>query len=244
MLRWRYQHSGSTPAPVVQAYEDIVVATTPVAYYPMDEASGSLVDVIGGLNMTVTGSPTYQATGPTLMGTVQKAITWSGTGQHANASTDPGVTSADQSFMIWGQWTALAGTVHNLCSRFTTDPNASWRFFAVNTGEARFLTQQNATTTHGEANTSGQAYEDSVWRGFIGTFDGGVAMDLYDSDDPTTPVASDVAFAGVWNNAPAASPLRIANQSGGTNLFAGSLCHFAFWDRLLTGTEIQDLLAP
>lgn len=78
---------GTAVAPAETTYYDAVMALSPTGYWRMGEASGNLADSSGnGLSLTVTGSPTYGATGWASDG--DDAITLSGTQWFSRADED------------------------------------------------------------------------------------------------------------------------------------------------------------
>lgn len=78
----------AVPEPALQRYIDFVMGNSPVAYWPMDDASGLPQDISGnGNHMTaVSGTPVYQQAGPWGAGSIDEAIQYPSTAFHERAT--------------------------------------------------------------------------------------------------------------------------------------------------------------
>jgi hypothetical protein len=65
LYKWIEQYYGITGMPGLSDYEQIVLADSPVAFWPMQEASGSIIDSLASRSGASVGSAkTYQQSGP------------------------------------------------------------------------------------------------------------------------------------------------------------------------------------
>lgn len=86
-------------ATALDVYLAEVLADSPIGYWPL--AAGSGVDVVGGRDATMTGSPTSQA-GPT--GVAGQASGFDGTSQYGRTSTSTVFTpNGDITFEVWAK---------------------------------------------------------------------------------------------------------------------------------------------
>lgn len=217
-------------------YASKVLATSPVAYWKMDEKSGNLVDATGnGWTATVTGSPTYGVSGPSVPATT--GIDFSGTGQYATISSSLGTPTDDMTVMAWFNLAGSSGN-HDLISRGATD-QYSWTLRPQG-GYPYATLYQSDGTTHATAGVDNGGSFGSTWHWMAMTWDDGATLTTYYDD--LTP-ATDTSFAGSWHKASTASPAIGAINVDVTPAFLldGSVCHIAIWHRILTSGELTTM---
>lgn len=226
------------PAPPSLTYLEKVLSTSPVAGWPMDDVSGNLADAVGSLDCVVSGTVTYQATGPVIAGEQQVAVIWPGNPNEGDAG-DPGITSSSISVMAWFKFSTQAVFTY-MFSRRTTGNNSWEIYYDPNTDNLVWRTTQTDGSVHGNVILPSTTYDDDAWHGIILTMQDGVAAHAYDDQSPVTSLASDTVFAGSWNFNTTA-PIDIAHR-GTSPEWVGGLCHLWLWDRLLDSTERTLLL--
>jgi len=125
MFRYYYQSA----SPAATTYESLVLALGPEGYWPMDDSSGNLADATGnGWTATVSGSPSYSQTGPTINGVAQSAVDFATTSDYATVSEaiDDGITTSDG--MTISAWVNLDGAAAGyIVSKF--GPDDSWALY-------------------------------------------------------------------------------------------------------------------
>lgn len=79
----------------LERYTALVLADSPVAYWPLDDASGLPQDISGnGNHMTaVSGSPVYEQAGPFGAGSIDEAIEYPSTAFHERAAVSAATTN-------------------------------------------------------------------------------------------------------------------------------------------------------
>ncbi|HUW15925.1 MAG TPA: LamG domain-containing protein [Actinomycetes bacterium] len=233
LLRYYFQ-SGT------QSYRDLVLGMAPAAYYPLDDASGNFADLSGnGYTATVSGTPVFGATGPTIAGVVQSAVTFDGATDYATASEaiDDGVTTATGMTLAFWVKTADAGDSNPISKAAASNKTWDLYYNGDPNNEIDFYTYQtDGSTSHG-ASFGQTSLDDGAWHHWIMVVS---ATDnyLYTYLDGQTEF-SDETVAGTWN-AESDSQLTIGGPDGAAN-FDGSLAHIAFWRRVLTAAERASL---
>lgn len=213
-------------------YRTRVLATSPVAYWPMGEATGNLADASGnGWTATVTGSPTYGVAGPTV--TRGTGVTWDGTNTmyaetSASLTTPPGTALT---VMCW--FLTSAAATDYLVTRVNTG-STSWQLTSESgVVGANLLNTSNAM--YGEA-YAGSGLNDGSWHWAAMTWDGTTLTAYADAS-----TATDTTFSGTWVQASTA-PVRISTgYATYINNFTGSTCHAAIWNRVLTSAELTTM---
>lgn len=217
-------------------YKDMVKSLSPKGYWACDEASGNLVDATGnGYSGTVTGSPTYAATGPTIRGVVQRAITW-GSGKYATVSEgiDDGLTASDGMTISFWMNTTDTGDLYPISK--TQSGQKTWEVYG-NAGRLQpYLYQDDGATSNAyTAFVGSNNLDDGTWHHAVVWRDGSTGY-LYIDVDGGTYTASDTTLTGTWN-ADSSSQLRIAADGPAALYFPGSLAHVAYWRRMLSSVE-------
>lgn len=223
----------AAPAAAAASYKTNVLSLSPVAYWPMDEASGNLVDASGnGWTGTVTGSPTYEAAGPTINGAAQSAVTWSGSGQYAHVSSS--LTSPASDGLTIAAWVKTSSaTVQSVFARSVTADHGYYMYVHSSGVLQCRLRQAGGTTFAGELNIAGAA--SGSWVFVAMRFDGTTLRGWVDSS-----TADDSTLDGTWNYGTSAVP-GIADTGYGGNLFNGSMCHLAVWSSDLSDAQMTSL---
>jgi hypothetical protein len=80
------------PAALGVVYQSVVESLSPVAYWPMQEDSGTTMTALAGSSGTYSGGTTLGVTGPTA--TIPRGVQFDGTNDYASASLDLSAYSA------------------------------------------------------------------------------------------------------------------------------------------------------
>jgi hypothetical protein len=228
------------PAPPALTYDQYVLSLGPTAYWPMNEASGNLLDATGnGWHATMVGTHTYAQTGPTINGVASLAVNFGDTTSDyfwASASF-PQATAAGVSWMTWIKVPAIAALA-GILTRTATNQEA-WRINLTTNGtpEFRNYTASNPGTVIADIDWSAQA-DDDAWHCLICLWNESTdtASIILDNGTPVTgsgtgPMATDANTA-----------IQISSLStGGANPYTGLGAKFAIFPRVLTAGEITSL---
>ena len=185
-----------------------------LAYYKMDEASGNLTDSKGGFTGTVSGSPTYSATGK-----INTAVTFAGS-SYFNAGNVLKPTAAI-TISAWVKTTSTGsfGIVSNYYYDgfdLTTQPDGTIAFEINDT----------------YALNSGTNISTGAWFHVVSTFDGSNLKMYINGVSDVTPLShsGSIPYSGSGN-------FQIGARLSG-NKFTGTIDEVGVWDRALTPTEI------
>ena len=241
---------GGDPIPVVvvsgslasdMAYTNKVIALSPIAYWPLAEASGTtIVDESGnGRN----GAYTSVTLGQTGIGDGRTAASFNGTASFGNvfsASLAAALNNQEGSLALWirasgaGVWTDGA---QRRCVRLAVDANNSLVIFKATTNNQLSWTYQagGTSSTRSKAGVSSTAWlhvaltwsksGDAVKAYFNGVQEGATLTGL-----------------GVWLGLLASSTTLIGATSqtpGG--VWSGTLAHVAVWANVLSAAQIATL---
>jgi hypothetical protein len=211
-------------------YLDQVMALSPIAYWRLGEASGTIAyDHAGGLHGTINNAPTLGVTGA-LAEDTDKAITFAGSPQSVTAApVDISVTNP-YTMALWASCTP-DGTFR----RIMAIEDAS--------GYGANLQSQSGYLMHVRTNAAGSdyAYQEAGltagWHFIVATYDG-TTMRLY---------LDGMGLGGVGIGASAralTAPTTtvIGGNLAGTN-FIGTLDEVGVWNRALTSAEIASFYA-
>jgi hypothetical protein len=221
------------------AYDDGVLSLEPTAYWPCDEASGNLTDDTGnGWTFTASGTPTYQASGPTIDGVAQSAVQTNGTAFFTTSASFPNPTIANgRTVGVWVFLPSTSSAAADIFARSATNQN-EFRVRHASNGQAisPFYQSDGATSI---ANPSGADIDGDAWHLVIGWWDP-ADDDVYIQVDSDTPV-SGAGTTDIKTDSTAALGL-MAIASGGSSLRSGSRVAKAMvFDRVLTSTERTQL---
>lgn len=203
-----------------------------VAYYKMDESSGTAYDVFGNKNLTNTSSVSFST------GKINNGAVFNGSNYLVNTSwyTVPSAVTLSLWYKTSNNYSGAEGIV---CRK---DNNSGARYiYGLIIGDNKIVmaTYHSPTSTSREIK-SGFTINDGSWRHFVGVFDfSNGTMALYCNN-------SLVGTSSLTN---------LAGQSGGlltigvdgSNLVSGKLKsgdmvdEVAYFDRVLTSTEITNL---
>lgn len=231
-----YAYDASQPVSVrigraSQSYIQTVLMLQPDGYWPMDEASGSIIDRgSGGNDGTANGTPVYEVTGPIINGVTHDAITFDGSDEYFDlgASVDSGVGST----MTVAAWFATASNNISLATGIQGGSDDSFYFWLNSDGTIDFEAYQtDGSSLYGRATTA-STYNDDAFHLVVGWIDGAghvnIEVDGGDADEDTT-------TSGTWNG-DSATAMRIGGLAGGSD-FTGEAAHVAYWQRELIDAE-------
>jgi hypothetical protein len=223
----------------VTAYDTLLLATTPEAYWPCDEASGNLTDDSGG-GWTATaagaGTATYQVAGLSINSETQHSIEVDGAKWFTVSSSFPFPTPA-RTVAAWVYLPGASTAAGSICSRLATNQR-EWTLRHVSNGQASLVAYaDDGNTAIGHA--AGDDLDGGAWHHVIGWWSD-ADQDCYIQVDGGTPVSA--AGAAAINPDSTAAVVLAAGASGGDPLRAGSrISKVAIWDRVLTDAERTSL---
>jgi len=221
-------------APPAATYADIVAAMSPDAFWPLQDASGNFVDISGnGYDAAVTGSPTYENTGPTINGEATSAVGFSGTAQYGVASEaiDDGVTTSTG--MTISLWFKTSDTLANPVAKKAAGQYAFDIYLDSSPNIELNTYQTDGASLSASAETSG-TYGDDAWHHCVAWVDATTNYIHITLDDTET--INNTSPAGTWN-AESDSAFGIGAISNGNGAYAGDLAFVAYWQRALTSGE-------
>lgn len=232
------------PALVVKpTYIDFAQTLSPVAYWPLAEASGNAIDLIGARTLIPTGGAMLRAQPSILPNGEGASVLFSGANgeylrQDIDDSTFDFTGLAPFSVSAWGQSTNPdGGSFYVISKRATVGTIGGNIFFFRQTTNTPALYRYDSAGVASNANAAANLMQigDPPIH-YVGTYDG-VTMRTY--------------VNGVLSGTPLASS-RVQNDSsvnltvGGpahttTLTLAGSLQEVGFWNRQLSDDEIESL---
>ena len=226
---WEMRRGILTPA-----YADAVLSLSPVGYWPLDEAAGTVArDLDGTNNGTYVGSPTLGVAGP-LVGDNSTAVTFNGSSQYVNCGSGVAVPVTGITVALFVKATA-PGTARFIASRGASN-QYSWFLYANTNGSVLWSCTNAASTDSRGITTAGVL--DGNWHFVVGKFDGIITPRLLVDAVPGGS-ASGTLGGGGWHKASTA-PVEIAARSEASTL-PGSLAHAAIWNRPLSDAEVRYL---
>lgn len=226
----------------MSAFSEAVLATTPSAYWRLDEASGAPQDSSGNAEHidTVYGTPTYSVAGWDATGTGMTFAANSMLEASDSASFDLGTGDYSVMFAVKG---ITFGTEQHVIGHDGAGNLGQWMVFSDN------ATPDNITLRHADA-TSGtldhtlttptDVLDDGSWHLCIITVDRNGNAIPYVDGSAGTPV--DVSGSQSYDMTNA-RPLRIAaSTSTGSRQLVGSLDEIAIWKGVILTAEQVDTL--
>lgn len=223
-------------AGVSTAYDDAVLASGAVDYWPMNEASGASAFDWAGSNDLVVASATRGATGPNLV-TATTATTFNGSsGSGARTSTSiPG----PQTFTVeaWFKTSSLRGGKIVGFGSSATGNSSSYdrQVYLDNSGRVTFGVYSGATRTI----SSGTGFNDNKWHQVVASLSPAGQVLYVDGVKigERTDTTSAQAYTGYW---------RIGGDSvsswpnvGTSGYLSGAISNVAVYDKALTRSEID-----
>lgn len=222
--------------PTADRLRSSILALSPTAYWPLDDAASPLRDLGGGAyGGTVTGSPTYAVAAPNPIGS---GVTFSGSGQYATTSASLPTPASGISVFALFNTSSTAGTKH-IAGRYSVG-QASWIMDVTAAGSGRFFVFQSNGSSHATAGWGGgNLMAAGSWCALLGTFDG-TTVSTTGAAGSTVSTGTSTTLTGAWHTASTvAAQIASANTS---NLFPGTLAHVAYWaDRILTVADFRYL---
>ena len=205
------------------------LASANIAYYKLDEASGTIVDSKNAFNSTTVTGVTYNVTGKlnTAVTVANSAGNGINCGNHATLNITTG------SISIWFQYVTGSFLVSTINS--STDRNG---FAIVKFGGSQFGLQLANGTGIGQANTTG-TFTANTWYHLVATWDGS-QINFYINGvlDSGSPVAQTVAPVYATN------PLILGSSWNGTSMIfpiGGTLDEVGIFNSVLTQTQVTTL---
>ena len=220
-----------------QAYIDKINSYSPVAYYPLNETTGTaIVDQVSANNGTYSGVTLADTTGPA--GGV--APRWDGAndyGQVTSAVIGPVFSGAEGTLMAWfkmanvGVWT---DSTFRRILYLVVDGNNRIQLSKQNTNN-NFLFQTNAGGT--ERDQAHTPYSETDW--FHATITWSVTnSEMVGFIDGVEVVTENISL-GTWVGTP--DFFIGANDSTPTLVHNGWLAHIALWDSVVSDADILAL---
>lgn len=221
-------------------YREVVLADTPLAYWKLDEASGTVAhDASGNDNHgTYTNSPTLGVTGLMLDGVGATAVRFS----RASAET---VSIGDLSDFEFGgtapftveAWVSLttgpgSGEFYTVVQKYQPggSPTRGWEMLAINGPQFSFQRRQDGATSH--IVTSGAVTIGTTYHVVV-TYDG-TTLTMYLNGAVVDTDATAVSLST------GSDPLVIAGQDIDGDFMNGTIDEVSIYDRALTADEIGE----
>lgn len=215
-------------------YEEYVVSLEPLAYWKLDEQTGTIAEDSSGNNNdgTYEGGPILWNDEPTIPG--DRAVDLDGVDDLISTSFDPFVNGGDLTISGWAYRDASADQDVLIASDATTENPV----IALQTGgdDVFFDTDESAAGTTGDwaAAWPGNAQ----WVHWALTFD--EAADTAELFIDGASISVDSSVAGTFNAS--SGNLQIgAKNATPTGFFNGMMAQIAVFDRILTDDEIGKL---
>src|SRR5215468_8331778 len=163
----------------MSAYSDQVIADGAIAYWRLNETSGTTaVDSIGGFNGTISGGVTLGQPGALVDG--DKAMTFDGSTGRINCGTSStlGFTTAF-SAEFWIAFTDLGGGLHAVLGKLDDSLANGWAFFRHASGVMQFFAS-NAGATNWNFTHPTPIMNDGLWHHVVGWWNGTTAKIFID----------------------------------------------------------------
>ena len=221
----------ATPTPTQgatgSAYRAAVMADTPLAYWRLGEATGTVAaDQLATRNGTYANGPALGQPGA-LFNDPATSVGFNGTTQYVQAPSDAALNLATFSVEVWAKPTGGAGTYHGvIASRLYPQ---GWVVYLAADGTWEFWINSGT----GMSSVSGSAATLNSWQHLVGTYDGTTAK-LYVNGV----AVGSAAIAGY--QAQSGNPLNIGQSEVGDNFyFPGQLEEAAVYGAALGATQVQ-----
>ena len=213
-------------------YEQSLLSLDPLAYWPLNEASGTIAhDVVGNYNGSYVGGCTLAQTGPgnTIFGSPSRSVLFDGTSGYVNIPEGP--------FDITGAITAVAwvdvSSVPNFAGLFGHGDD-SWRM-SVSSSGAPGASDGNAVDA-----TSGGSILDGNWHMIAYSYSG-----IPGNGNGLLYVDGMLAAVNNVTAAPAGDTLSVwiggSPDYGTTRLLNARIAHAAVYSKALSSTQLEDL---
>jgi hypothetical protein len=207
-------------------YQSIVLADSPVAFWPMQDTSGDLVDIAGTFDASPAGSGhSYEQTGPSA---TVKAVTLDGSNSFTVADDD--VFSPDSFTLETWLYFSSSG-IRWAMSKRPNSSSGSYEYHLLWVSDVWALEMGTGSASFLEVIAS-DANPYDRWRHVVGTY-----------DDATG--TGNLYIDGVLGGTDTSSGSRVGNTAAtlqiGAQLstsFTGSMSMTAFYDYALTGAQV------
>lgn len=217
------------PAALGVVYQSVVESLSPVAYWPMQETSGSTMAALVGSNGTYAGSPTLGAAGPTL--SLPNAAQFNGTSQSASVALDVSAYSA----ITVAAWMYLSvGLDARIIFEHTTNYNVNDGAFIASTNWSAGIFEAAQRGSGGAWSRRVTQPADGVWTHLAARFDRGtdaVTVCLNGVESSVSSGAS--ALTGNFLS----STLYLMSRAGSSLYAAGRLAGFAVFPSYITNDQ-------
>lgn len=218
------------------AYRAAVLADSPVAYWRLGEASGTVAaDETGTYPGTYVGSPTLGASG---VFAGDSAVTFNGSSQRATVADAVGlrITGAF-TIEVWVKFSS-AQVNKGICGKYdTATANRAWVLYTANDGSGQKI-QFTAQTSGGSFNTNAVAttannLDDGAWHHVVGVFNPSTILRIY--VDGVAGANASIIPASIFAST---ATLEIAAYNQAKNYFNGSIDEVAIYPTALSATRI------
>lgn len=210
------------------SYKSTVLADGPVAYWRLDEASGTTAaDQLSAHPGTYTAGPTLAQSGA-LVGDSDTAIKTNGSSQYVSIPYSAALNTAQFSVEVWAYPTAGSGSYRGvMASRYYPK---GWVLYAGSGNAWEFWINSGS----GMTTLSGGTVTLSTWAYLAATFDGTTAR-LYVN-------GTQVASATISGYTPQTTSAAAVGQSepGAGFFFPGKLDEPAIYNKALTATQVAN----
>lgn len=225
-----------------QQYIDAVRADSPLAFWPLNEPSGSTAtDLIGARNATYRNSPTLQVAGPSHR--IPHGITVNGSSQVADTAdqaTFAKQTSGAWSIEAWVRYTDSGSSIKTfMIWRGTTAANQDEVVgLCVNNGAAGRISLNVPTGAASRFNIhSDGSWNDGRWHHVVGTGTAGGAAVLY-VDGVQRGTDSTSRYANNSNARRVGIGANIASSTTFSQFFSGSVAAAAIYGSPLSSARV------
>lgn len=224
----------------IDAYIQKVLGYSPIAYYPLNEASGTTAEDLSG--STFDGTYSGAAPGGTGIGDGNTGATFDGTADLVNIAAMRTALNGDAgSISFWakvsgaGVWSDA--TLRYLVRLFADSSNAIqiWKTATANQLSFQRIGDDTVKTVSSTALSGSTAYFHLAL-----TWD--VGADALKAYIGGSQVGATQTGNSAFDGVPAATTTAIgAAGTSGANSWSGQIAHVAIFDRALAGEEIADL---
>jgi len=216
-----------------------VIKDTPIAYWRLGEASGTIAnDSVGGYNGTYTNTPTLDVTGA--IDHTDTAVTFASASNEYVAMGDVLDFEYDDPFSVscWFNTTATATYYVIVAKQGSVSPFAGYSIYQDDNQYIGFTHVNTRFTNDIEVRTN-TTYNDGKWHHLVTTYDGSSAASgviIYvDGDAVATTTVGDTLTGSTVN----ASPFQIASRNGADYPWNGSLDEVAVYPYELDKNQVR-----
>lgn len=220
-------------------YRDLVLADGPVAYWPMDEASGTTVkDVVGASAMTLSGTYTLASAGPfPEVGQAGKAIVWDGSSGKGSVADNAALSVTGAiTLETWIKTSAASGIF--LCKAVTPFGNLADRCYEMDMlSNTIYFVLGNRSSTTTTAAIAATGINNGAWHHLVGTWDGttGAGKQVLYVDGVSVATGSPT----ITSISDTADALTVGKPNGVNNFpLNGSQAHAAIYNKALTSDQV------